>query len=377
MEWNDQISLPEFAGGPRQMESVELSAPSSSMIIASSVASQAERMHSQIGQALEQEIRAVPDSGAFTAQARTASVSNRRLGPVVGSSVVPGSESERGAGDDRLRLYLSRPTDEGELRRSMARHLDLVELEDPELEIDPVITGEITALSHNFRLRPAAGGVSVGHSRITAGTLGCLARGRSGDRRDRVLILSNNHVLADENRGSFGDPILQPGDHDSGTAADQIAALERHVRLDFSGGNNVLDCATAWADPTLVRPELFFSEHGKPRYFNVSDQPAPCRTGMPVAKTGRTTGLTQGRIRACNATFQVRFGSRVVVFSKQIEIIGRDGVFSAGGDSGSLIWSDEAARRPVGLLFAGGGGVTFANPIDQVLDALDIDLLTR
>lgn len=40
--------------------------------------------------------------------------------------------------------------------------------------------------------------------------------------------------------------------------------------------------------------------------------------------------------------------------------------FSAGGDSGSLI-VDAVNKHPVGLLFAGGGVMTFANVIDDVL----------
>ena len=52
------------------------------------------------------------------------------------------------------------------------------------------------------------------------------------------------------------------------------------------------------------------------------------------------------------------------------------GNVSAGGDSGSLIWSWDKQRNPVGLLFAGGGGFTFANKIGRVLSALDINLYT-
>jgi hypothetical protein len=49
--------------------------------------------------------------------------------------------------------------------------------------------------------------------------------------------------------------------------------------------------------------------------------------------------------------------------------------FSAGGDSGSLIVTKGlllADRRPVGLLFAGTGTTTIANPIDLVLDRFNI-----
>jgi hypothetical protein len=50
-------------------------------------------------------------------------------------------------------------------------------------------------------------GISIGHFRVTAGTLGCLVQDRDGNR----FILSNNHVLADENKAEVGDVILQAG----------------------------------------------------------------------------------------------------------------------------------------------------------------------
>jgi hypothetical protein len=41
-----------------------------------------------------------------------------------------------------------------------------------------------------------------------------------------------------------------------------------------------------------------------------------------------------------------------------------------------VIWKWASGVPPVGLLFAGGGGTTFANRIDRVLAALDIQLWT-
>ena len=64
------------------------------------------------------------------------------------------------------------------------------------------------------------------------------------------------------------------------------------------------------------------------------------------------------------------------LFKDQIAITGPGMPFSAGGDSGSLIWTWDSSRRPVGLLFAGGGNTTFANKIGAVLNALDIYLYT-
>jgi hypothetical protein len=60
----------------------------------------------------------------------------------------------------------------------------------------------------------------------------------------------------------------------------------------------------------------------------------------------------------------------VIGFDRQIEIAPLDGnPFSLGGDSGSVI-VDEGMRA-VGLLFAGNDvDVTYANPIQTVLQTL-------
>ena len=66
---------------------------------------------------------------------------------------------------------------------------------------------------HRQRRRPLCIGCSVGHFNVTAGTLGAFVRPRGGG---PLAILSNNHVLANENRGKKGDDILQPGAIDDG-----------------------------------------------------------------------------------------------------------------------------------------------------------------
>jgi len=245
-----------------------------------------------------------------------------------------------------------------------------------EAQLRVINTGPIDALAHRFRARPAPGGTSVGHAAISAGTFGCLATGRSAPRDNRLLILSNNHVLADVNQGNPGDPILQPGRFDGGKAgSDTIGLLERYVTIDFSQPN-ILDCATAWVEPAEVLSDLVYVHAGSPIYFSISARPAVARPGLSVGKSGRTTQLTSGRVTATGATIRVNMGDgRVAIFNDQIAVRGFRGDFSAGGDSGSVIWTWDETRAPVGLLFAGGGGTTFANPIAAVLDTLDIDVV--
>jgi hypothetical protein len=50
------------------------------------------------------------------------------------------------------------------------------------------------------------------------------------------------------------------------------------------------------------------------------------------------------------------------------------GTFSGGGDSGSLIVTDDANANPVALLFAGSSSVTIANRIDLVLDRFGVTI---
>ncbi len=84
------------------------------------------------------------------------------------------------------------------------------------------------------RFRPVIpSGVSIGHYKITAGTLGTMVKDkRTGD----MFVLSNNHVLANCNDAMLGDAILQPAAMDGGlNPADVVAKLERYVKLGFIG----------------------------------------------------------------------------------------------------------------------------------------------
>lgn len=237
-------------------------------------------------------------------------------------------------------------------------------------------SGVVEAQAHRFSANPAPCGISVGHSQVTAGTLGVLARGRSGQRVNRLFGISNNHVFANANQASEGDRIVQPGVADGGGR--NIGVLERFVRIDFSpNAQNVVDCACAWMTSSAVDREFVYLVNGAQQRFKVSPQTVPAVYGMQVGKSGRTTQVTQGWINATSVTINVSFGQgAVATFVNQFSILSVDSrrAFSQGGDSGSLIWSWNPQRNPVGLLFAGGTGVTFANPINTVLNALDLQL---
>ncbi|GIW73235.1 MAG: hypothetical protein KatS3mg102_2777 [Planctomycetota bacterium] len=218
--------------------------------------------------------------------------------------------------------------------------------------------------------RPVPIGVSTGHPDITAGTIG--ARVTDGT---RVFALSNNHVYADENRASLGDPALQPGPFDGGQSPqDDIGWLFDYEPIVFGGppfsGRNKIDAAIAESSSSLLAVATPADGYGVPGTVPVD----PALT-LRVQKYGRTTALTFGEITAINATVVVQYDSGRASFSEQIVI--EPGSFSAGGDSGSLIVTADQARQPVGLLFAGSSTDTIANPIGRVLERFGVAIDDR
>lgn len=227
------------------------------------------------------------------------------------------------------------------------------------------------------RIRPAKGGYSVGHYKITAGTIATCVYDRLQEGigiPSRYYILSNNHVLANSNDASPGDPILQPGPFDGGTdPKDRIARLSRFVPIMFDPPiprdrhRNLVDAAVAEGEFSDLDREIYWigDLRGWRRRSNV-------KVGSLVKKTGRTTNFTIGRITAVNATIDVNFGGgRIARFRDQIVTTN----MSAGGDSGSLVTSlDNVA---VGLLFAGSNVATIINQIENVRRLLRVEVAER
>src|SRR5712664_3478958 len=239
------------------------------------------------------------------------------------------------------------------------------------------VTGRLMALSDpTKRQRPAPMGFSVGHPAITAGTIGARVRDALG----YVYILSNNHVLANSNGASIGDPEYQPGPFDGGTAADQIATLSDFQVISFAanGANtidaaialsttSVLDNATPADDGYSMPNSTIFGDVNGDGLFD--DRNA--LLSLNVQKYGRTTRLTHGQITGVSATVTICYAVDGFTCTKTARFVDQliisPGGFSNGGDSGSLIVTDDANLNPVGLLFAGSSTVTIANRIDLVL----------
>lgn len=217
------------------------------------------------------------------------------------------------------------------------------------------------------RMRPAQPGCSVGFrdpnsQLVMAGTFGALVK-----RGQRLFILSNNHVLANENSLPLGSPIFQPGLLDNGDPnQDQIARLSRFVALDVNANNKVDGAIAELVAPGLASKEILFigEPNGKAR----------AEVDMTVHKFGRTTDYRVGRVTSIETDVRVEYDLGVLTFEDQVIIEGLNGQpFSAAGDSGSLIL-ERGTNRAVGLLFAGSRTHTVANHIDDVLRQLRVTL---
>ena len=239
------------------------------------------------------------------------------------------------------------------------------------IPVQVIVTGKIRALiDTTARLpRPVPTGVSTGHPDITAGTIACRVKDAGGN----VYALSNNHVYANENRASIGDNVLQPGPSDGGVDPDDaIGTLAAFQRIRFSRwARNEIDAAIALSSTSLLgnaTPSPSDGGYGTPNSTTVG-----AVLGQQVQKFGRTTELTKGVITAVNVTVNVGYDRGTARFVKQIIV--ESGIpFIGGGDSGSLLVTDDVYLNPVGLLFAGtsDGRLAVANRIDLVLNRFGV-----
>jgi len=218
------------------------------------------------------------------------------------------------------------------------------------------------------RRRPTRGGCSCGFQAsgfVMAGTLGCLVTDGGGR-----FILSNNHVLADENALPLGSSIFQPGLLDNGNAStDKVARLSKFVTIKKLPAKNEVDCAIAGVlTQNLCSPKFL------PKVSLGSTTPIAAAVGMKVHKHGRTTGYTKGQVVDIAADVNVGYDFGTARFVDEVIVIGDSGSFSDAGDSGSLI-VDRKTKKATGLPFAGSSSHTIANHIENVLGQLGVTLV--
>lgn len=267
------------------------------------------------------------------------------------------------------------------------------------IAVDVVQTGPFYAHAFTARERPAPSGISIGHIAITAGTLGALVR----DNTDSGLcILSNNHVLANQNNASIGDPIVQPGPTDGGTdPADRIATLKRFIPINMAGDNRVDAAIAQVIDPNDVVDRmkndlmpvpspghpavgLLFAGSTARTLLNPIDEvlaqlnvqflagagsTTPAALDMAVEKVGRTTEYTTATVTELDVTATVSYDAGPATFTG---CIGTAGQLSCGGDSGSVVCQGGVGGTGEGNCGGGCPSTAAAEAILGLSLALDV-----
>jgi hypothetical protein len=302
----------------------------------------------------------------------------RGPGSRLAEDVALGTTAGTGSGDYKLAVLLQRPelADSPEVQRiqSFARN-----------ECDVIHIGRQEPFWTKTRQRPMKMGASIAPAPYDKrGTIGFFARDAGG----RVVVVSNNHVLAGVNQFPIGTRILQQASKDGGTdPADAVGTLSDYIPLQFGGVANAVDAACAVLDDGVT--------YDAAGIYGTAEPPAPVGNvnsaatadplpGLEVLKTGMTTGHTRGRVLAVNVNnyavemapgFIARFDGQIIFHAAA----GSAQPFSRRGDSGSLIC--DANGAPLALLFAGsttGGegnlGTTGGTPIATVLSQLGLTL---
>jgi hypothetical protein len=199
-------------------------------------------------------------------------------------------------------------------------------------------------------------------------------------------ILSNNHVLARSDFAAVGEAIIQPGLIDvncNKAQAKTVANLTQFANLQSEVANAApsnIDAAIAQVTQGTVDPNgniLYLGGTADANGVPMIGAPnagsgLAAVVSMPVAKSGRTTGLTCSTVLATDTNTSVQYSQNcdgsgttfTVEYQNQVDVMG--GGFGAPGDSGSLI-VDENTADPVALLYAGSDTDVVGNPVAPVL----------
>jgi endonuclease G len=207
-------------------------------------------------------------------------------------------------------------------------------------------------------------GMSIGNPKAEAGTLGLIVTDKE---TGELCLLSAYHVLVGH-FGVPGDPIIQPSRFDHGSIpADTVAALRRS----FPPG--------PWGDAAIA----VLNGKRPIAYGQLGSDVRVRRVGLPrldqvLEKSGRTTGVTRGRVDGMGTYFYPGAEQGVGGFHLVPADIDDPDTqdLSAPGDSGSVYY-DPKNRTGVGLHCAGdvdspGGESAVACYLTRVFNTLGL-----
>lgn len=242
--------------------------------------------------------------------------------------------------------------------RYMGIKTDVIEASRPKIYSTDEITG---------KFRPLEGGCNVCVKKDTdGGTLGCIVTKKILFKK-KYFILSNNHVIARENKSSIGASIFQPHDF----KYDVVARLSNFKKLHFIKENkkvkaNYIDAAIA----EITRKSLvsnLITKIGKVKGVSTPS------LGLKIKKVGCVIGLTFGEIVTIGVTENISFSDGKLAFFQDQILAKLEG---DEGDSGAIALNED--NEAVGLIFSGSKveGLAVMNDINLVLKKFNVKIYT-
>jgi len=226
--------------------------------------------------------------------------------------------------------------------------------------------------SRHLKHRPVPGGVSASYDHPSYSWFGTNAVSTAKDREGNPVFLSNAHVYTSivpalfyrgkKNYGNVGDQVDQPGTGHQGFGEENFKCGELRNWAEMKEGMVYSDSATALA--TAEPSEVVIGEEERWKITRA----VKVEKGLKVKKSGARTGVTHGKITRTKVDAPAQYrGKTLWTALDQF----RMDMPSCGGDSGSLVVTEEG-EKAVGILWGGGGGGSIASPIGYVMQDLNI-----
>ena len=229
-------------------------------------------------------------------------------------------------------------------------------------------------------------GISIGHFRGSAGTLGGFVR-ISSKKEMWTGIIGSSHVLSMINSGQKGEDIIQPGWPDGPRVFDnRIGTLENYTYLvhyqQKGDALNTEDIAVIrpLAEDRLPISNLVTNPKDQKKKINLKgclpSKELFKQLGESVYKVGRSSGFTEGILDVTNVPqYSVQLpNGRLYIFSDvaAVKNISRR-PFSEPGDSGSIVYTSEG--KAIGTVLGASSTHSFVVPLSTSLEAVKAELL--
>lgn len=305
---------------------------------------------------------------------------------VVGVDINEKTSGGKPTGELAIVVYVKKKRPKSQLRPEEVIPAEIdgipidVKEEHIELHTLSVAVAEVVPLVDATKYTTLHGGISMGPCRsvhldppdvpssgnyIFVGTLGAIVTDRT---TKATMALTNFHVACVDSGWTVGDAMCQPGRVDAGSCpADTFGTLTRAALSNHVDGAVVSIQSGKTTDCSI---EEIGAVKGQ----------AAATLNSAVRKRGRTTGLTYGTVTSVDASVTINYGDGLGnhTLKNQIRIepdTSKSAQFSDHGDSGSVVV--DAANKVIGLMFGGSPAATYANPIQFVLDELNVDLCVK